>query len=123
MFASFYLIASTNVSSISYYGFTMVKYCFDFRNEFNGIFALGWFFLRTIFDFLTKIFQQIFLYYAKGIAVFDHLPVVSYLCFNVCQNSQFATINDRYYSRYYRVSGDLTLRRNHFKLIETGYLS
>ena len=31
--------------------------CFDFRNENNGIFVLGWvFFLQTNFDFLTSHF-------------------------------------------------------------------
>ena len=77
----------------------MVSLCLNivstFATNLTEYLRLSGFFLRTNFDFLTKIFQQIFLHYAKGIAVFDHLPVVSYLCFNVCQNSQFVTINDR----------------------------
>ena len=46
-------------------------YCFDFRNESNGIFELGvgFLFLQTNFDFLISLILRDFFYHSKRIVV------------------------------------------------------
>ena len=73
-----------DTSSLVPYAFHMIFFCSDFRNKSNGIFLLGVdFFLHTNFDFLTSLFDKIFLYHSKGFVVlsfnlkrfFTFLPV------------------------------------------------
>ena len=107
-------------------------YCSDFRYESNGIFVLGvgFFFLRTKFDFLTSHFWRNFFISFERYCCHElkfekifHLWsfFVELWGFKDCHFGhfdQFGTINARYNSRYQRVSGDLIRLINRSKLVE-----
>ena len=80
----------------------------------------GWFFLHTNFDSFTSLFDGFF-YHSKGIVVLSLNLERYFTCdhfflklwwFKDCHFGHFGTINARYISRYYSVSGDLICLKN-----------